>query len=203
MEEIDLNATLEKENLHTHPEFAGFWIRFAAYLIDSLIVGIPLAMLGIVIFMLSLGTSDAVMILLNDPYIETLTAEQEMDLVIRYIVSLFAIIAISYIVSIAYFAGLHASKWQGTVGKKLLGLKVSDIQGRKISFWRALGRYAAMSFLSGILLIGYIIAAFTEKKQALHDLIAGTVEKNRNSFIVESCLLMMQYSFHFFIYNIS
>ena len=82
---------------------------------------------------------------------------------------------INLVSAVAYFAGLHASKWQGTIGKKILGLKVTDLKGNRISFWRAFGRYLAMSFLSGILLIGYIMAAFTEKKQGLHDLIAGTL----------------------------
>uniref|UniRef100_UPI0013C2DACA RDD family protein n=1 Tax=Klebsiella pneumoniae TaxID=573 RepID=UPI0013C2DACA len=92
-----------------------------------------------------------------------------------YLGAIAVIILVSLIAAVAYFAGMHASKWQATVGKKLLGLKVTDLHGNRITFWRALGRYLAMSFLSGILLIGYIIAAFTEKKQSLHDLIASTI----------------------------
>ncbi|MEM5593714.1 RDD family protein [Niallia circulans] len=76
---------------------------------------------------------------------------------------------------------LHSSKWQATIGKKLLGLKVEDLKGNKLSFWRSLGRYIVSSLLSGILLIGFILAAFTEKKQALHDLIVGSIVVKNNS----------------------
>jgi len=60
------------------------------------------------------------------------------------------------------------------LGKKILGLKVVDLDGKKITFGRASGRWLA-SILSGFLLgIGYLMVAFTEKNQGLHDMIAGT-----------------------------
>ncbi|PYV64750.1 MAG: RDD family protein, partial [Acidobacteria bacterium] len=55
------------------------------------------------------------------------------------------------------------------------GLKVTDLAGRRISFARASGRYFAKYLSSMTLLIGYIMAGFTERKQALHDMIAGTL----------------------------
>jgi uncharacterized RDD family membrane protein YckC len=75
-----------------------------------------------------------------------------------------------------YSALLESSEWQGTVGKKLLGLKVTDLAGQQISFWHATGRFFS-KMISGLipLGIGYIMAGFTEKKQALHDMIAGTL----------------------------
>lgn len=172
-----METALEKQPFESTKEYGGFWIRFAAYLIDTIIVGIPLSILTIVIFMIFFGASDAFNMLLSDPsYMETeMTDAEALSLLGSYFGAAGVSGIISLVVALAYFAGLHASKWQGTVGKKILGLKVTDLNGNRISFWRALGRYLAMSFLSGILLIGYIIAAFTEKKQALHDLIAGTV----------------------------
>ncbi|CAM3684898.1 RDD family protein [Mesobacillus zeae] len=77
-------------------------------------------------------------------------------------------------VSSLYFSILHCSKWQATIGKKLLELKMTDYEGRKISFWRASGRQFA-TVLSYLLLFGYIMAGFTAKKQSLHDLIARTL----------------------------
>jgi uncharacterized RDD family membrane protein YckC len=56
-----------------------------------------------------------------------------------------------------------------------LGLKVTDTEGRQISFARASGRHFAKILSGMILLIGYIMAGFTERKQALHDVIAGTL----------------------------
>lgn len=81
-----------------------------------------------------------------------------------------------------YTAGLTSSNLQGTLGKKILGLKVVDLNGNRISFARATGRFFA-SILSGLILgIGYLMVAFNPKKQGLHDQIAGTyVIKNTPS----------------------
>ena len=70
---------------------------------------------------------------------------------------------------------MESSSRQATVGKMALGLKVTDLEGRRISFARASGRHFAKYISGMILLIGYIMAGFTERKQALHDMIAGTL----------------------------
>jgi uncharacterized RDD family membrane protein YckC len=67
---------------------------------------------------------------------------------------------------------MESSSFQATLGKRALGLRVMAINGEAASFGRASARYFA-KILSSILLIGYIMAAFTEKKQALHDRMAG------------------------------
>jgi uncharacterized RDD family membrane protein YckC len=71
---------------------------------------------------------------------------------------------------------MESSVRQATFGKSVMSLRVTDDGGQRISFGRATGRFFA-KIVSGMvpLLIGYIMAAFTEKKQALHDLIAGTL----------------------------
>ncbi len=74
-----------------------------------------------------------------------------------------------------YEALLTSSVWQGTVGKRILNLKVTDQAGNRISFARATGRHFAKYYLSTILFIGFIMAAFTDRKRALHDIIAGTL----------------------------
>lgn len=170
-----METTLEKQPYEERKEYGGFWIRFAAYLIDSIIIGLPLSIITIIIFMIFFGTSGAFDLLFADPYATELSDQEAFLFLGSYLGALGLSMLINIVGAVAYFAGLHASKWQATVGKRLLGLKVTDLKGSRITFWRALGRYLAMSFLSGILLIGYIIAAFTEKKQSLHDLIAGTI----------------------------
>ncbi len=71
--------------------------------------------------------------------------------------------------------GFALVRWQATLGKKLLGMKVVDYAGNRISFGRATGRYFA-GFLSVLLLfIGLIMVAFTKRKQALHDKLASTL----------------------------
>ena len=72
-------------------------------------------------------------------------------------------------------AGFESSVYQATLGKMMLGLRVTDLHGKRISIGRAVGRYFAKILSAVILCIGFIMAAFTQKKQALHDLIAGTL----------------------------
>ena len=79
------------------------------------------------------------------------------------------------VLSWLYYALLESSSWQGTLGKKALGLEVTDLAGSRISFGRATGRYFARWISVMTVGIGYIMAGFTEKKQALHDIIAGTL----------------------------
>lgn len=74
-----------------------------------------------------------------------------------------------------YQAFLESSSWQGTIGKKVLGLRVTDMNGNRISFGRATGRYFGMMLSGMICFIGFVMVAFTEKKQGLHDLLAGTL----------------------------
>lgn len=79
------------------------------------------------------------------------------------------------IASWLYYALMESSHKQATIGKIVLGISVTDLSGNRISFGRATGRYFA-KIISGVLLsIGYIMAAFTAKKQTLHDIIASTL----------------------------
>lgn len=165
-------------------EYGGFWSRFVAFLIDSLIIGIPIGIITIIIVVLMVSGSPLMVELMNDPtmldYERELTDEEAMMFFGLFLgISLFCSLG-ALIISWLYYAVFHSSKWQGTLGYKLLGLKVIDLNGQRISFWRATGRFFAKSFLSGILLIGYIIAAFTDKKQALHDMIARTIVIKNN-----------------------
>jgi uncharacterized RDD family membrane protein YckC len=70
---------------------------------------------------------------------------------------------------------MESSSYQATLGKMVCGMKVTDLSGNRISFERATGRHFA-KYLSGLILcIGYIMVGFTERKQGLHDLLAGTL----------------------------
>jgi uncharacterized RDD family membrane protein YckC len=74
-----------------------------------------------------------------------------------------------------YEAAMISSSKQATLGKRALGIVVSDMQGRRISFGRATGRYFGKMVSSLTLGVGYIMAAFTERKQALHDMMADCI----------------------------
>lgn len=83
--------------------------------------------------------------------------------------------AIGGIATWLYHALFESSCWQGTPGKKMLGIYVADMRGSRISFGRATIRFFAKLFSAFILYIGFVMALFTQHKQALHDIVAGTL----------------------------
>lgn len=145
--------------------YAGFWWRFLAYLIDSLILSfvswillIPLlAIFGISIYSIQESGMDL---------------EENPALIGSLVFIYVLIIMVSVAVNWLYFALLESSKLQGTVGKMALRIKVTDYDGNRINFARATGRYFGKILSSMVLMIGYIMAGFTERKQALHDILA-------------------------------
>lgn len=78
-------------------------------------------------------------------------------------------------VSILYYIVFEASAWQGTPGKRLLGLKVTDLSGDRISIARSTGRFFGKYISALLLLWGYIRILFNPKRQGLHDSMAGTL----------------------------
>jgi uncharacterized RDD family membrane protein YckC len=136
--------------------YAGFWIRFAAYLIDSIL-------LGLIFFPLGLGLGLVMAATGNNQNPELMMGING------------GVNVVSLVVTWLYSSLLESSSWQGTVGKKLIGLRVTDLDGRRISFGRATGRHFGKILSSLICLAGFIMAAFTEKHQALHDQLAGTL----------------------------
>lgn len=148
--------------------YAGFWLRLVAHLIDGaiatvvfgLVVAITVATVGTAFFRgFTPGAYD------RPPNTMFPAAVLGVFLVL---------LPIMIVVTWLYFALMEASAHQGTFGKMALGLFVTDLQGQRVSFGRASGRFFAR-FITGLipLALGYIMAGFTEKKQALHDLIAS------------------------------
>ncbi len=77
--------------------------------------------------------------------------------------------------TLIYYVLLESSSWQGTLGKRALHIKVTDLEGNRLGKGRALGRHLAKIISGLIFLIGYIMVAFTKKKQGLHDILAKTL----------------------------
>lgn len=134
--------------------YAGFWIRLVAVLIDG--------------FVLAVLTSPT-RLLVQTPYFSS------NGLTGGFWLQLFGAQLIYFAISLAYSVVLTSSSWQGTVGKKALGLKVTDLAGNRLSARTAAIRELAKVLSSTILFIGYIMAAFDGRKQALHDKIASTL----------------------------
>jgi uncharacterized RDD family membrane protein YckC len=141
-------------------QHAGFWRRVGAYLIDSLIVG---------------AVWTALYYTLVAAGVVSIPEMNEMDIE-EYTEWMFTFMWISNIVVFAlqtlYFAIMESSSKQATLGKMALGIVVTDIDGKRISFGRAIGRNLGKVASTVILLIGYFMIAFTEKKQGLHDIMA-------------------------------
>jgi uncharacterized RDD family membrane protein YckC len=157
--------------------YAGFWLRAVAYLLDALIVGVVTVPIIIGLAVVT-GLSAAVGAMgsnssENNPAAIFATAGFVMFLCLFIVILLCGLWL--------YYALLESSAWQGTVGKKALGLIVTDLDGRRVSFARATGRFFSR-LITGLvpLMIGYILAGITAKKQALHDMIAGTLVLRKN-----------------------
>jgi uncharacterized RDD family membrane protein YckC len=150
--------------------YAGFWQRFAAYLIDGLILGIPFALTFVVLIFMFGGLG---VLMRRTPAVDPRDVMAMLaPLLLVFWLALFINMAIQWL----YFAGMESSARQATFGKSAVGLRVTDCDARRLSFGHATGRFFA-KLVSGLIPfgIGYIMAGFTEKKQALHDLIAGTL----------------------------
>lgn len=80
---------------------------------------------------------------------------------------------IGVVIGWLYFALMESSSNQGTLGKMAIGIKVTDLNGNKLTFGRATGRYFGKIISSLFLMLGFVIAGFTKKKQALHDIMSG------------------------------
>lgn len=130
------------------PRFAGFWIRFVAALIDT-VVGSVIMQVGLFALQLDLSAQNP----------ETWVANLIFSTVVWWI----------------YGAAFESSSFQATPGKLALGLRVTDERGARISFGRATGRYLGQILSTLFLCIGYLMVAWDNRKQGLHDTIAGTL----------------------------
>ena len=146
--------------------YAGFWLRFVAYIIDDII----LSFIGFFISLPFIGSIIFSAFSIADAGGDT---EKTFLGIAGIVGAVFMLIIATIVAGWLYYALMETSKQQGTLGKMALGLKVTDMEGNRISFGRASGRYFGKIISSMIFMIGYIIAGFTEKKQALHDLIAN------------------------------
>ena len=139
--------------------YGGFWIRVVAALIDAIILRVVVAPVSMIFG--GLGLAGGLMTGVPHVGLHLLGGG------ITIILLVFG--------SWLYEAFMESSSYQATLGKMVFGMKVTDLNGNRISFERATGRHFA-KWLSGMILgIGYIMVGFTERKQGLHDLLAGTL----------------------------
>ena len=152
--------------------YAGFWLRAVAYLLDVILVSVVTVPI-VIALVVATGLPE---------WAKTMSDENSQDP--AAFIPLFTFIALLVVIMLCglwlYYSLTESSVWQGTVGKKAMGLMVTDLDGRRVTFGRATGRFFSR-LITGLvpLLIGYILAGITAKKQALHDMIAGTLVLRR------------------------
>ncbi len=131
--------------------FAGFWLRFLAVFFDGVIMGIVNFS---IVFVLALGLGQAISGATIHPIISAVLG------------------MLLYWTYFIYFT----NKQQATIGKKLLGLRVVAEDGSRLPLGKIIFRETFGKILCLITLyIGYLMVAFTAKKQGLHDKVAGSV----------------------------
>ena len=133
-------------------KYAGFWLRFVASLIDGVLVGMVSWIILIPTVFLFAGISFT-----------------------GFTIWFFFVMGVTYILPWLYYTLMESSSKQATLGKMVVGIIVTDEAGNRISFGRATGRYFSKILSAFILYIGFLMIAFTQKKQGLHDIIAGTL----------------------------
>jgi uncharacterized RDD family membrane protein YckC len=134
--------------------YAGFWIRFVATLVDGIILSVP----NFIFTAMARSTPTAT----GQPSPQDIGIAAMMNVVL---------IVIGWL----YEALFTSSAYQATPGKLLVGIRIADLHGNRISFGRATGRHFAKILSAIICGIGYIMAAFDAQKRALHDQICGTL----------------------------
>ena len=138
--------------------YAGFWKRFVAYFLDIIIIDIVAWAVSFIVGLI-LGLMSANSYGLTNDYLGVY----------------FFFVPVFIVGDWLYFALMESSPKQATLGKQALRIIVTDLDGKKISFGQATGRFISKLFSIIIFFIGYIMVAFTDKKQGLHDMIAGTL----------------------------
>ena len=135
-------------NLHGKIYYAGFWMRFWAYLLDLVVI----------------GSINRLVIYPTFRFLDISISES----------SMFAAISIATAITYYLYFVLMTKKFNQTLGKMVFGLKVTTISGEKITWSTVIFREFIGRFISKVIIIGYIIVAFLPRKQGLHDVFADT-----------------------------
>jgi uncharacterized RDD family membrane protein YckC len=137
--------------------FAGFWIRVAAYFIDAIVQ-------SVIVFVISLVIGIIVGLAAGRPGGAQSAAAIAQGLAI----------VVQFVIVFAYQAIFVSGSWQATPGKRLCGIYIIRVDGRKIGVGLAVGRYLAIWVSALTLYIGFMMAGWTAQKKALHDMICNT-----------------------------
>jgi len=173
---------LKSEDVHIpalETVYAGFWIRFAAVVIDGTIIGIPLRVVELLLQKVVIEPVLSQMLSSSSAIVGGKAATTSFGYLIfgTLLAGLASVVILCILFAFGgwfYFSYFESSESGATPGKKFCGLRVVDMNGERIDFWRASKRYWSR-VISAPLFIGYFFNIFTAKKQTLHDLISHTL----------------------------
>jgi uncharacterized RDD family membrane protein YckC len=171
-----VSSVLPQTTAATLEDYAGFWKRVAAYILDAIILYFPNLLIQ---KMMGGDAAEAAMkqaelAAPGDPHVMFAALMQ-------YYHAMTPALLIITVITWLYFAVCESSAWQATIGKLALSIRVTDMLGARISFARALGRYPAKYLSALIFGVGFLMAGWTQHKQALHDLVVSTLVLNGRS----------------------
>jgi len=167
-----METTIETEKQF---KYAGFGKRMAALLIDRVIISVAITFVYWEVNREILRMIKQKGSFLNRFY---KISEDSLDMSKYDVADNITYYAMSLIFTLilwCYYAGTESSPMKGTLGKRLMGLEVSDENGDRISFTKATGRYFGKILSIVVLCIGYIAMLFNDKKQTWHDSMSGCI----------------------------
>ena len=152
-------------------QYAGFWLRVVAYLIDSIVMGV-----GFMVLFIPFAIMTGLTAVLGNIHPGEDPRDVGAVLGGTFFLGLFTVVSLAFLGGWLYHAKMESSSWQATLGKKALNLRVTDLYGGRVTFARASGRHFA-KLITGLipLGVGFMLAGLTERRQALHDMIASCV----------------------------
>ncbi|MDF4004827.1 RDD family protein [Luteibacter sp. PPL552] len=148
------------------PDYATFWARVGAWIIDYVILMVPFTVIA-----MAMGMNGLMAEFLANAQHDQTAAFVAFSAATRPIS--FALVVLGFV----YYVAFECSKWQATPGKMALGLRVTDVEGRRLTPARAAARNVVrlVNVISTLVpFVCYLVTAFTQRKQGVHDLVAGT-----------------------------
>lgn len=145
--------------------YAGFWLRAVAFICDLLILTVAAFPFLWKLIEQNVGSQPSM-----HEYLAFYSSGTRQAIAFQLLLQLICWL---------YFAAFESSRWQATPGKRLFRIYVTDINGKRVSFARATGRYVGLALEQLTLFIGFAMAGFTARKQALHDIIAACLVLKR------------------------
>ena len=148
--------------------YANFWRRVAAFMIDNIVLAVPMWLLT------------GLFVMYRMP--QMMQAQTEAEIAAQ-MPAFFVFVILSnilfFVLFILYTGLMESSSKQATLGKMALGIKVVDRNGQRLSFWHAVGRNLGKVVSYFIMYFGFLMAAFTRRRQGLHDIMASTFVVNQ------------------------